>query len=205
MDQRASAEEGVTESRRPGLNDVHNIYAIEPAAIVVHYVSFGRRDHEANLVSSAADEPLHQVFADRLGALSAPIAHRQQLLGEGERLYPCSIAGCGYEAPHSHASRSCMSSRARVADVCSASARSRARRPMLSSCVDGSSIAANASAVPLQHSISSPGVKNWSSPGQLSLNTGTPHAAASNRRPEGQKPRAAMSARVTFRVSSDAQ
>src|SRR5947209_19123798 len=99
MDQRARPEEGVTKSRRPGLHDVRNIDAIQPAAIVVHYVSLGRRNHETNLVSSSADEPLHQVFADCLGALAAPIANRQQLLGESERLYACSVAGCGYQAP----------------------------------------------------------------------------------------------------------
>jgi hypothetical protein len=48
--------------------------------------------------------------------------------------------------------------------------------------------------------ISLPGWKKVSRPGQLSLITGTPQAAASNRRTLGEKPAAAMSGRVRLSV-----
>jgi len=53
--------------------------------------------------------------------------------------------------------------------------------------------------------ISSPGVKNVSSPGQSSLSTGVPHAAASNSLPEGHQPMAAIGARVTLSVNAEEQ
>ena len=48
--------------------------------------------------------------------------------------------------------------------------------------------------------ISRPGSKKASRPSHQSLRIGAPHAAASNNRPEGQWPIAAIAARVTFSV-----
>ncbi|GAO04841.1 hypothetical protein PSR1_03737 [Anaeromyxobacter sp. PSR-1] len=69
----------------------------------------------------------------------------------------------------------------------------------------GSSTAATASRGERATRISSPGVKNASRPSNQSDRTGTPQAAASNSRPDGQWPSAAISARVTLSVSGDEQ
>lgn len=65
------------------------------------------------------------------------------------------------------------------------------------------SSAANTSSVERAIRISSPGVKKASSPSHQSDTTGTPQAAASKSRPDGQNPSAAIGARVTDSVSRD--
>lgn len=89
--------------------------------------------------------------------------------------------------------------------MCSARVRSRARRPIRASSSSDRSIAPIASSASWATRISLPGVKKRSSPSQASDSTGVPHAAASNRRPDGQLPIAAIARRVAFNVSRDEQ
>ena len=63
--------------------------------------------------------------------------------------------------------------------------------------------ATSASSLLLATRISSPGMKKSSRPGHQSDKTGTPHAAASNSRPDGHQPRSAIGARVRDSVSGD--
>jgi hypothetical protein len=78
------------------------------------------------------------------------------------------------------------SSLARWSAEFSASVRARARRAIPRSSLSLSSSASTASSVVDATAISPPGVKNCSSPAQVSDRIGTPHAAASNSRPDGQ-------------------
>jgi hypothetical protein len=55
----------------------------------------------------------------------------------------------------------------------------------------------------LGSSICSPGVRNWSRPGQSSERIAAPQAEASNRRTEGETPAATISLRVRFKVKRD--
>lgn len=63
--------------------------------------------------------------------------------------------------------------------------------------------AAIASSVLSAVRLSATGSKNSSNPVQRLVSTGTPHAAASKSRPDGQWPIAAVAPRVTFSVSRE--
>ncbi len=67
----------------------------------------------------------------------------------------------------------------------------------------GSVSAAVASSLVRAMRSSSPGAKKSSRPGQASDKMGTAQAAASNSRPDGHQPIAAIGARVTDSVSGD--
>ena len=93
------------------------------------------------------------------------------------------------------------SSIARCAAVWAPSTRARARWPMLSRSrsLMWCRYERVSSALP-DRRISDPGSKKRSSPGQVSLTIGVPHAAASNSRTLGEYPACTMSLRVTFNV-----
>jgi len=80
----------------------------------------------------------------------------------------------------------------------------RAARPIRSTWASGSASASSTSSAERTTAISAPGSKKSSRPSHPSVRHGTPQAAASNSRPDGQWPMEAISARVTFSVKREA-
>src|SRR5215207_4161246 len=220
-DERRRAEDRVAQATRLLLHHVGDVRAAVGAAIIFEDVGLSRRDDEADLVGSSPQHALHEVLADGAGPLDAAVeaaADGQELLREGERLDSASPSGGWNDAPHGQASkasrtgrgsggrasaRASSSAAARLSDVCSATARSRPAAAMRMSSAFERSSAATASSVVRATSISSPGTKKASKPSHQSDRIAVPHAAASNRRPDGHQPMSAMARRVMLSVTRD--
>ncbi len=167
------------------------------AAVVAQDVGLPGRDHEAELVGPGDHHALQQILAHRPRPQRRSVAaraHRQQLLGEGQRLNACARPGGGNDAPHAQPPRRCRFQQRRPAPraprrgVLGQDPRPGARARSRPAPHRGRSSAASASSVVRAIRISRPGSKNMSSPAHQSDNSGAPHAAASNSRPDGQKP-----------------
>src|SRR4051794_22886441 len=117
-----------------GLDAVEDARRKHPAAVVLQDVRLAWRDDEADLVGAAEHEALDEILADRARPIAVAVAtasHRQQLLGECERLHSASLPRRRNDAPHGHSIEtlmfercmmSCSSSPARIAAVWQSSA-----------------------------------------------------------------------------------
>ena len=103
MTQRRGTEDRIAQAGWLRLYDVSDDRRAEGAAVILQYVRFPRRNDKTDLVRSGSQHPLDQILADSTRALVGsfkPAAHRQQLLGERQRLNSSAASRGRYYAPH---------------------------------------------------------------------------------------------------------